>query len=442
MSKAAARTRLAVDFTTSSGTIRPLHGVNNGPVNFGGNIDLSPYHTEIAVPHARLHDCHKPNPDVVDVPCIFPVPDADPERPENYTFLKTDDYLQAIVDVGAEIIYRLGTSIENSKRKYHTHPPADYDRWASVCVHIIRHYNDCWANGFKHGIRHWEIWNEPNIGDCMWTGSDEEYFELYGVVARAIKAHDPNLKVGGPGLAGYGGTFRDKFLAYCRDERLPLDFFSWHAYCADPAALAEYAADVRAALDEHGFGAAESHLNEWHYFSADWGTLRADPYYARETFTHINGPTGAAFAASALVLLQDAPLDVANYYTGDTARWGLFDPYGIPNKTYYAFKAFKQLLDTPNRVACRTHEPPPGLTVAAGVAEDGSHATLLLSNFADDGCTVDVQLLDTSWRAAEMFAVDAAHDLDSISSGSLAADSPSLVVECPAQAVRVVRLTK
>ena len=44
---------------------RALHGVNNGPLDVGGTVDLSASHRAIGVPLVRLHDTHWPNPDVV-----------------------------------------------------------------------------------------------------------------------------------------------------------------------------------------------------------------------------------------------------------------------------------------------------------------------------------------------------------------------------------------
>ena len=42
-------------------------------------------------------------------------------------------------------------------------PPRDPARWAAVCAGIVRHYNEGWAGGFRHDIRYWEIWNEPDL---------------------------------------------------------------------------------------------------------------------------------------------------------------------------------------------------------------------------------------------------------------------------------------
>jgi xylan 1,4-beta-xylosidase len=152
---------LQVDFGRVTGTIRPLHGLNQGPLAAGGLLDLTSEFKELQPPFIRLHDCHWPNGDVVDMHVVFPDFDADPERPENYDFRRTDEYLAAIRATGASIVYRLGESIEHASQRLHVHPPRDPARWAAICAGIIRHYNEGWAYGHRYGIRYWEIWNEP-----------------------------------------------------------------------------------------------------------------------------------------------------------------------------------------------------------------------------------------------------------------------------------------
>jgi hypothetical protein len=71
-----------------------------------------------------------------------------------------------------------------------------------------------------------------------------------------------------------------------------------------------------------------------------------------------------------LMLLQDSPVDVANYYTGDTSWFGFFDPYGAPRKTFHAFKAFADLLETPHRVSCKVDGKDEQIMVCGGVSED------------------------------------------------------------------------
>jgi hypothetical protein len=77
------------------GMIRPLHGLNKGPLAPGGLVDVSGSWRTLRPPFARLHDCHWPNPDVIDMHALFPDPGADPKSESSYTFALTDEYLAA-----------------------------------------------------------------------------------------------------------------------------------------------------------------------------------------------------------------------------------------------------------------------------------------------------------------------------------------------------------
>ena len=364
---------VVVDFAKGAGKIRALHGVNNGPVSWGASADLTSYHKEAGFPSARLHDCHYAGANVVDIHFIFPIFDADADDPRYYRFAETDAYLAAIVNNGEQITYRLGESIECRSRAYsdggfYVHPPKDFAKWTNICIHIIRHYNEGWAAGHHYNIKHWEIWNEPeenNIG--MWVGTQQQYFDLYETAAKGIKKHDPSLKVGGS-VIWLGSPLFRPFLAYCRDRKLPLDFVSWHSYPNQPQGLAGDAAAARKLFDQYGFKNTESRLTEWHPMWYKWaagdvdandvGSPNRQKYVKmRENFDTMRGPKAAAFVASALMLVQDCPLDMANYYTADTNPWGMFDSWGVPGRVYYAFVAFNQLTKTPNRVACERQAP-------------------------------------------------------------------------------------
>ena len=133
---------LTVDFSRTNGLIRPLHGVNLGPLCYRGMVDLSPYHRELGVPLTRLHDVVWVNYDAVDVSTIFRDFRNDPAQSESYEFAATDDYIAAIVNTGSPILYRLGESIEHTPRQYRVHPPKDFAKWAEICCAIIRHYNE------------------------------------------------------------------------------------------------------------------------------------------------------------------------------------------------------------------------------------------------------------------------------------------------------------
>jgi hypothetical protein len=447
-----------VDCAKPAGTFRALHGVNGGPLDRGGLVDLSAFHRKLAVPLTRLHDCHWPNPDVVDVHVVFPDSRADPARPESYDFARTDGYVDAVISNGSGIVYRLGESIEHGPDKRRLQPPRDPAQWAAVCLGIVRHYNDGWAGGFRHDIRYWEIWNEPDNRPNMWAGSDEDYFRLYAAAAKAIRKEFPALRVGGPAVGNVGRLERDgrgavalrpspfveKFLAFCKRESLPMDFFSWHLYCDDPAAVAAYAKAVRRVLDARGFPKAESHLNEWNYLpDNDWAPLTlAGQGEARRRFCErVGGSEGAAFAAATLIALQDCPLDAANYFAADTGELGLFDRYGEPRKTFYSLKAFRALLDTPLRVRATTDAP--AVAAAAGTDPGRGTVKVLVSNRGAREGRLTVTIRGLPWPGPSQYqvhAVDDGHDLTPAASGTLAAGGGPIEPRIGPPAVLLVTL--
>ena len=430
-----------LDFTDIKGKIRRINGVNSGPLSVAAtqDSDLTAWWEVLHIPTARLHDTPLlGSPDTVDIHCIFPDFRADPEEPASYHFKRTDKYIKAIVDLGVQVVYRLGESIDNSADKHYIDPPADYEKWAGICLGIIRHYNDGWADGFHYGIKYWEIWNEPEQSG-MWTGTHQQYCDLYGVAAKAIKKHDPTLKVGGPSSSG-SVPLQTLFLAYCRDNNIPLDFYSSHCYTATPLTVKNTANRQIKQLREFGFDKAEYHLNEWHYFKGDWGQLK-NPFYATKLFERANGPVGAAFAASALIMLQDTETSMMNYYTGNVSSFGLFDSFRVPRKTYYAFKAFAWLLEMPDRVSCDVHDYQ--IEAAAGIDKEKRAALLLLSNCTDEqhDC-VNVNLKKAPFPGAvsyEIYAVDENYNLDQIERRRISTENKRFVVECPPATIRVIK---
>ena len=439
---------ITVDFSKSIGTLRAINGVNNGPFVASSWIaDIAPLHKAAAFPSVRLHDCNWPNPNVVDVPAIFPLFHADADDPKNYIFAPTDRYLAPIVANGAEIVYRLGVSIEHNTA-YYTQPPVDNEKWAKICINIIRHYNDGWANGFHYKIKHLEIWNEPDLGPRMWRGSPGQYFELYRVASTALKAYNAELQVGGPGAAFPNKKFTRDFLGYCREHKLPLDFFSWHSY---PNTITEFmgaAKNARAVMDEFGFIKTKSFCTEY----------RSRPGRALEVWKPTNPPgsvrkareldlnsDAAAFTASVLLQMQDSSIDMAHYYTADMGPLGMFDEFGEPGKPYFAFKAFNDFLQTPNRVAVTGATGNNELTVGAGLAADKKTGALLMSNYLAKQKAV-FTLQNIPWQGetlAEIWRIDDQNDY--LRSGEVILKDPAnavLNLDCPPHTILYVRLSQ
>jgi hypothetical protein len=446
---------VSLDFSKTNGLIRPLHGVNLGPLCYRGMVDLSAYHRELHVPLTRLHDVVWVNYDAVDISTIFREFRNDPAKADSYDFAATDDYIDSIVKTGSPILYRLGESIEHTPRKYRVHPPKDFAKWADICCHIVEHYNQGWAGGFRHNIRYWEIWNEPENQPAMWTGTDDQYFKLYEVAAKAIKERWPDLKVGGPSL-GYTGEFEGgqfkpgdfllRFLRHCREHNVPLDFLSWHRYAREPSEFARRASAIRRLLDQQGFLKTESHLNEWNYLpNEDWRPMMKEGQgLMREQWgAEMTGPKGAAFAAWALMSLQDAPLDAGNFYTAEIQIFGMFNINGVPRKNFYAFKAFRGLLDTPRRV-----KTPPcemgGIALCAGLNAQNTQASILLSNFDTAAGESELALSQLPWSAPtqyEVHVVDAALDFQLARQGILDSNGRVRIKELKAPSVVLIKLS-
>ena len=161
-----------VNFNKTTGTIKPMHAVNNGPVyKHGADQRLTNMqdYIDAGIPYARNHDASFNSTyginHTVDVDFIFTDFDADPYDEASYDFTCTDEYIRVTALGGAETFYRLGSRIEHQIKKYNTLPPKDYKKWAIICEHIIKHYNYGWANGFNYNIKYWEIWNEPDLDD-------------------------------------------------------------------------------------------------------------------------------------------------------------------------------------------------------------------------------------------------------------------------------------
>ena len=445
---------LRADFSVPTGAIRPLHGINKGPLAPGGIFDVIREQKELGIPFTRLHDCGWPNPYVVDHHAVFPNPDADPALPGSYDFRLTDEYIAAVRQTGAEPVYRLGESIEHTTVKRYVHPPADMEKWAAVCLGIIRHYNEGWAEGFHHKIRYWEIWNEPENRPVMWSGTDDDYLRLYRIAALAIKKQFPALKVGGPALGTSGSfvkgafvptDFAENFLAMCRKDEVPLNFFSWHCYTADPAELTARSKAIRQLLDSNGFTETESHLNEWNFLPGNtWDpiTKSGTPAARRRYYEEMAGAPGAAFIAASLVELQDAPVDVCNFFHGELGGFGIFTGQGEPLKAYQALRAFQGLVETPRRVETRGAVTGK-LAFAAGLSADGREATMLVSNFADPRPEITLDWKGFAWTGgvtAEIRTVDAISDFSNVRTVSVAGQSVTLPLTLKAPAIALIRL--
>lgn len=110
--------------------------------------------------------------------------------------------------------------------------------WAVFVANTVERYRPggalarrgLWPAGV--GVRHWEIWNEPDY-TTFWTGSVAEYYRLLQVARQTITSRDPGATVLLGGLAFYDQPdwFDDLLrLTHGDPARAYFDVFSFHHY--------------------------------------------------------------------------------------------------------------------------------------------------------------------------------------------------------------------
>ena len=115
------------------------------------------------------------------------------------------------------------------------YPPKDYTKWAELVFQWVKH---CVERYGRDEVEqwYWEVWNEAN-GAAYWHGSPEDFYQLHDYAIDAVRRALPTARVGGPDVAGHGGTFMEGFMKHVVSGRnyatgqtgTPTDFLAFHA---------------------------------------------------------------------------------------------------------------------------------------------------------------------------------------------------------------------
>ncbi len=125
-------------------------------------------------------------------------------------------------------------------------PPMSHEKWANLVYETTRHLTERY--GFEKVSRwYFEVWNEPDLAWLFWVpdpdnpnprlrewGDMDAYNKLYDYTVDAVKKVHPNLRVGGPAVAG---SFIEPFLEHIDEKNYVtgkkgtvVDFISFHTY--------------------------------------------------------------------------------------------------------------------------------------------------------------------------------------------------------------------
>ncbi len=408
---------LKFNLNENGNRIKILNATNGGPWHKRHATDqlrsnLADYKAA-KIPYSRNHDSAVcgvyGGPYSHDITCIFPDFDADEYNPASYDFACTDESILVCLEAGTETFFRLGQTIEHQIKKHGTVPPKDFKKWAVICEHIIRHYNEGWADGYKLNIQYWEIWNEADLDSDdspnkrTWGGTKAEFFDLFEITAKHLKKCFPELKTGGPALA-WNEEWAEDFLREMQKRNVPLDFFSWHIYCTEPSHMTAKAQRMKKLLNKYGYEKAESILNEWNYVK---GWEEEYVYSLKAMY----GIKGAAFVMSCMCEAQRADIDMLMYYdTRPSVFNGVFDFYTYEKlKGYYPFYWYGLLYDCEKEIEPENNIE--NIYSLCGVASDGK-ATVILTYYSDDDALQKKHIaLDLGRKGSyEIYTVDSTHN--------------------------------
>ncbi len=371
-----------IDLNKPMDEVKPVNGVCNGPSKF-----TAKYFAKAHIPFSRLHDMRTHFHDCCDVPSIFRDFDADENDPANYDFSLSDYYITKIKECGTDIICRLGSSMEQGDFRFNNRPPKDYAKWARICEHIIRHYNEGWANGHHFDIKYFEIWNEPDTCapnremDGQWTGTPEEFGEFLSVAASHLKACFPDRYIGSYPSCNILTPEREAFFrtvfSILRDKQVPVDFCSWHCYVDDPIRTRKYIEKIRSLLDEYGYQNTFQICSEWNYFwqrPGIWSEFELDggEYIFEEMFKTASSEVGAAYSFAQMITFQQSEVKLATLHRADalSVYCTMFNIYGVPQKQFDAFYAYDALRQGKTEVFLKKRDNTDGVyAMASGNAE-------------------------------------------------------------------------
>lgn len=256
-------------------------------------------------------------------------------------------------------MYRLGMGTESTFPRRFLGIPTDYAKWARIAEHIIMHYNEGWANGFRYNIKYWEIWNEADIFE-YWPGSRKEYISFYSQVSNYLKKRFPNILIGPSGWANMFdpaheemaqnpekavASRRSFFNSICKgaaDGDYPMDFFPWHIYGKTSAKTELYCSQIDELFDKYGLHGKVENIN------TEWNNVSLKRYEGKPgawDFSQMVLMKSAICLINSMIVMQKHNCTKAAYYDPDERTFfcGTYYFGGEIRNHYYSMKAFEHL---------------------------------------------------------------------------------------------------
>jgi xylan 1,4-beta-xylosidase len=234
-------------------------------------------------------------------------------------------------------------------------PPKDIAKWNGLIRALIEHWRQRYGDD---EISQWyyEIWNEPDL-DGFWSGTQQQYFDLYRNTAEDVKAVCPRCRVGGPASAT--DALEPVWLKFIADNHVPADFMSTHTYCVssgafDPDGTAGVDLDVspdsivkrvrtsRSRIDSSATPKLELHYTEW---NTSWAS--ADPihdqYISAPFILHKLRQVAPLTQSMSYWTFTDIFEEDGPRFTPFHGGFGMINLQGIRKPAFFAYKWLAQL---------------------------------------------------------------------------------------------------
>lgn len=145
-----------------------------------------------------------------------------------FDWARLDEVVETIGEVGAVPMFSLSYMPPVLSGGDIVGPPEKWEEWALVVQKTIEHYS---GEMDLEGVSY-EVWNEPDLFGDWKTNGDKNYLELYKwsvVGAEAAEGVKP-FEIGGPATTSAFSHWLTTFLEFVEENRLRIDFVSWHRY--------------------------------------------------------------------------------------------------------------------------------------------------------------------------------------------------------------------
>jgi len=359
-----AQTRtISADFAKTAGphSVTPLMTVGAGRANEGLRADwqqqLGIVQKEIGFKYLRFHGL------LCDDMGVYT---EDSKGNPQYNFQYIDRLYDAMLDLHIRPFVELGfmpaklASGSNTVFwwKGNVTPPKDMEKWNGLIRALIEHWKQRYG---ADEITQWyyEVWNEPDLSG-FWSGTRDQYFDLYRNTATAIKSVCPGCRVGGPASAM--DAIEPAWFSFIAREHVPADFESTHTYGVtrgaldadghagtvldvSPDAIVRRVRNSRSLIDASATPKLELHYTEWSTAYTPTDPIH-DQYISAPFILEKLRQTSPLAQSMSYWTFTDIFEEQGPRFTPFHGGFGLLNYQGIRKPSYFAYKFLAALGNT------------------------------------------------------------------------------------------------